>query len=198
MLPRVSAFCLRFKARPWPRRWPGAALSCLSTARSGVGSVGLGRGGGTRGVCRSAEGRRAVTAARSVRGAAGRGSEWTERAGVERGPPAHVSTDPPSFGPLNTLTLSGHTERRPPSLLSPPVPRRNGQREGGGQPETLSTSEPGARPWRWDAHLMGSVSIRAGTLIPGMFICTSTEPCGTPRSVRQHKTNTSLKQRHGF
>lgn len=118
-------------------------LSQHSPFWGGVGGVG-GLGWGC--ICRSAEGRRAVTAARSVRGAAGRGSEWTKRAGVERGPSAHVSTDPPSFGPLNTLTLSGHTERRPPSLLSPPVPQRNGQREGGGQPETLSTSEPGARP----------------------------------------------------
>ncbi len=43
-------------------------------------------------------------------------------------PPSHVSTDTSSFAPLNTLTLSGHTEQRPPSLFSPLVLQQNGQK----------------------------------------------------------------------
>lgn len=102
-------------------RWPAAASRCLSR--------GGGPSWGPRAVCRSAEGPPCCdssadttqrTATRARRGeAAGRGLEWTERAGVDgEGPSAHVSTDTPSFGPLNTLTLSGHTERRPASLYS--------------------------------------------------------------------------------
>lgn len=85
---------------------------------------------GTEGVCRSAMGQHAVTAVRSLCRAAGQGLEWTEGAGEEREsePPSHVSTDTPSSPPLNTLTLSGHTEQRPPSLFSPLVLQQNAQR----------------------------------------------------------------------
>lgn len=97
-----------------------------------------------------------MTAARSLCCAAGQGLEWTERAGVERGPPSHVSTDTSSFPHLNTLTLSGHTEQRPPSLFSPLVLQQNGQREAGGETgrDTEQTLDHGACLKCWDGHFM--------------------------------------------
>ena len=75
-------------------------------------------------------------------------------------PLSHVSTDTSSFPPLNTLTLSGHREQRPPSLFSPLVLQQNGQREAEEETgrNTEQTSAHGACLKCWDGHLLGTVS----------------------------------------
>lgn len=148
MLP--LALCLKFRPHLWTRVWPCAALSCLSRAsdlggwRSETSAC-----SGTEGVCRSAMAARCDSSTVTVPCSGTR--IGVDRAPAQRGAPSHVSTDTSSSPPLNTLTLSGHTEQRPPSLLSPLLPQPNGQR--GAEEETRGRNEDHS-PTCGDGHLM--------------------------------------------